>query len=638
MKTFVAVLRRELAERWLIPVAALLLSLVPLAAPLLPIGGYRGPELRAGTALALALIASYLLALVLGSSVLARDLGERRLGFYFARPLPGWAIWAGKLVSAILLALGSGVLIVLPSLLLGDRFDPGDLAWSLDLAENAGLWIGSVSLVVLLANAAAVMFRSRSPWILLDLGAATLLTAVLWVESSRLAVAGANGVVMRLQIVLLAALIAALVAASAVQVLRARTDLRRGHRLLSLTLWSLLGLATLAAMGYGRWVLAASPEDLVAFRLVMPAPAGPWVAVSGPVARRPDYEPLFLLDTRSGRYFRLSVSWWAYEVWAGPAFSADGRRAVWLEPDRRGLVVPVSLHRLDLDRPGARPVPMPITFDERAPRALSLSQDGRRLALIHRERILVMDLDTGRNLASVPVPAGGEIRQDRLRFLASGTLRFYSTPTPGEQDNELRVIDVDPGTGRVLRSFALPAPGEWAWDLSRDGNRLLLHDRDLTFTTSRVRIVDLATGESSPPVELPRVTGRADFLGDDRLLVSDRAGGRAVLRLLDLRGTELRRFEIPAARLRIGGRLAPGLLVVAVVPPGARDDWASRRSLLLDLERGGWRPLVDGLAPAAWTNLPPGSPATRLFFDNRGGLVELDPETGQRRVILRPEP
>jgi hypothetical protein len=637
MKAFIAILRRELAERWLILVAAILLGLIPLAAPFLPIEGYQGPELRAGTALALALITSYLLALVLGSSVLARDLGERRLGFYFSRPLPGWAIWAGKLMTAFVLALGSGFLIVLPCLLLGDRLDPAGLSWRVDTTENVVLWAASLSLLILLANAAAVMFRSRSPWLLLDLGAATLLTAVLWVAWSRLASAGASGAVMQIQIVLLVVLFVALAAASAVQVLRARTDLRRGHRLLSLTLWGLLGLATLAVAGYGRWILAASPEDLLSFRFVMPAPAGNWAAVSGPVERGYGFEPLFLLDTRSGRYVRIASSVWSYEFWGGPVFSPDGRRAIWLEAEGR-QPLPLYVRRLDLDRPGARPTPVPVVFDETYPRSLSLSRDGRRLAAIHRDRILVMDLATGRALASAPVPAGGQTWEDRLRFLASGALRFYGTRAigEGEAERELRVIDLDPGTGKILRSLALPASDELIWDLSPDGNRLLLGSRNLAFTSSRTRIVDLTTGDSSSsPIALQAVAGSASFLGDDRVLVSERTGGKAVLRVLDIQGAELRRFEIPADRLRLGGQPAPGLLVVAIVPPGAGKDLALRRCLLLDLDRGTWRSLVDGMAPLSWPKTSIGSPGTRLFLQDRGGLVEVDPATGRQRVILR---
>lgn len=645
MKAFLAVLRRELAERWLIPVAAALLGFVPLAAPLLPVEGYHGPDLRAGTALALALIASYLLAVVLGGSVIARDLGERRLGFYFSRPLPGWAIWAGKLASALVLALGSGVLIGLPAMLLGDRLDPAGywgvgFSWRTSLVANAVLWAASVSLLILLANAVAVMVRSRSPWLLLDLAAAAVLISVLWVEQSRLAAAGAYGASAWALTALLAALALALLVASAVQVVRARTDLRRGHRLLSLTLWTLLGISALAVSGYGWWVLAAGPEDLESFQFVLPAPAGTWAAVAGPVERRAGFEPVFLFDTRSPRYFRISSAYWAYGDRGWPVFSKDGRHAAWLESD--GLrALPLFVRSLDLERPGARPVPVPIVFAESSPRAFTLSPDGRRLAVVHRGRILVLDMATGRARASVPVPpveAGGieELRGDGLRFLGSGVLRFVRVQpvAEGGKEREVRLIDLDPGTGRVLRTLARPTDAEYVWDTAPGGDRVLLHTRGYPPHPSEFQILDLTTGEPGIRFTLPSATGNVEFLDDDRLLTTQRGGGKALLRLLDLHGTVLRRFELPADRIRVGGRPAPGLLALSILPAGARNDWASRRSLLLDLDRGTLRLLGGGIVPVPWAHLPPASPGTRLFLQGRGGLVDLDPETGRRRVIL----
>lgn len=645
MKAFLAILRRELAERWLIPVAAILLGLVPLAAPLLPVEGYRGPDLRAGTALALALIASYLLAVVLGGSVIARDLGERRLGFYFSRPIPGWSIWAGKLASALVLALGSGVLIGLPAMLLGDRLDPAGywgigFSWRISLVANVALWAASVSLLILLANAVAVMIRSRSPWLLLDLAAAAAVISVLWVQQSRLAAAGAYGASAWALTALLAALALALLAASAVQVVRARTDLRRGHRLLSLTLWTLLGLAVLMVSVYGRWVLAAGPEDLESFQFALPAPAGTWVAAAGPVERRAGFEPVFLFDTRSLRYFRISSAYWVYGDRGWPVFSKDGRHAAWLESEGP-RALPLFVRSLDLERPGARPVQVPIVFAESSPRAFALSPDGRWLAAVHRGRILVMDMATGRVRASVPVPpveAGGveELLGDWLRFLPSGTLRFcrVQPAAEGETRREIRVMDIDPGTGRVLRTLVQPATDESVWDASPSGDRILLHHREYPPKPSDFQVLDLTTGESVLRFSLPSATSSAEFLDEDRLLTSQRSGGKGVVRLLDLHGTELRRFEFPADRLRVAAQPSPGFLIVSTVPPGLGNDWRSRRSLLLDLDRGTWRPLVEGMVPVAGPRLPPGSPGTRLFLQDRGGLVEQDPATGRRRVIL----
>src|SRR6185436_4892397 len=108
----------------------------------------------------------------------------------------------------------------------------------------------------------------------------------------------------------------------------------------------------------------------------------------------------FLLDVSSGRSFRIRG---AFGIWGGLAFSRDGRRVVWLEPGGRRVFL-LTLFRLDLDRPGARPVQVPISFSDGSPGALALSGDGRRLAAIHKDRILVSDLGTGRLLVSHPMP------------------------------------------------------------------------------------------------------------------------------------------------------------------------------------------------------------------------------------------
>jgi hypothetical protein len=61
------------------------------------------------------------------------------------------------------------------------------------------------------------------------------------------------------------------------------------------------------------------------------------------------------------------------------------------------------------------------------------------------------------------------------------------------------------------------------------------------------------------------------------------------------------------------------------------------RSDLLDLETGVLRPLGEAIYPDGWPSLPAGSIGTRLFLQEKGGLVEIDLATGRRKVILRPE-
>lgn len=631
MRAFVSILGREIAERRLLLLAALLLGIVPLAMPFLPLAHANPADARAGTAVALSLIASFVLALVLGSTVLARDLAERRLGFYFSRPLPGWAIWAGKLSAAILLAFGSGLLVLLPSLLLGDRPElagsvtTGGRLWSMDLA----LWAGSVLVLLLLANAVSVAVRSRSPWLLLDLLAAAVLTAAAWLITRRLLEARAFETMTAAHLGLLAGAVLSLAAASACQVVSARTDLRRGHRVLSLVLWSLLGLSVLAFGGFTAWVLGAEPEDLADIHQVLPAPAGDWIGLSGTAGGRAGYTPAFLLDTRSGRFVRISP---IEGPWYGVAFSQDGRRAAWVEARGRSQF---HLASLDLDRPGSAPILMPGLL-ERLPHALALSPDGARLALLDTGRVLIQELRTGKLLASIPIPQGEVFRSDRIRFLDGRRLRFFGAEWSGmgkDLDSRIRVIDFEAGSGRVLRDFPVPGGGQILWGLSAGGDRLLLRSVVMSGGRFEMRVVDLQTGEPSVTIPLAGTFAGAVLLRDGRMVFVSDHRDRSWLQILDARGAELKRIPIDSDLVHLGGQPEPGLLVLAVRKPGLPRKW---RSLLLDVDRGSLRPLGEGLHPAGWPGLPEGSVGTRLFIQDEGGLVQLDARTGRRKTILQP--
>ncbi len=633
MRAFGAVLRRELAERWLLALAAALLGLVPLAVPFLPLGISQAPDARSGTATALAVIVSFVLALVLGSTVLARDLAERRLGFYFSRPLAGWAIWAGKLTGAAILALGSGLLVLLPSVLLGDRPDPsGYWGPASDFALSFTLWALTVLALLLAANAFSSMVRSRSPWLLLDLLAGTLLVGLVGAITGRLLTAGALSALAMAHAGLLVAFVLSFAAASAIQVTRGRTDPRRGHRLLSLTLWALLGLSALAFGGYTRWVLAATPEDLVEIGGVVPASAGDWIALGGSTGMlRGGFEPNFLLDTSSGRSFLIRSQ---SAGWGGVTFSRDGRHAAWAQMAGRGAL-PVTIHRLELDRPGAEPVATPIGFSEHFPHSMVLSPDGARMACLAGERIVAQEMKDGRLLLAAPILAGDSWSADRLRFLDSTTLRLYRTRIE-KGGTELRVLDFDLGTGKTIREIRVPEYDHFLWGISQDGQQLLLKSRKVELSSQEIAIAitDLRSGGPPTGIRLEGVSSGLSFLTDGRLVIARRNRGRLELHLLDARGKELKRFGFRGHRIQLGSQPAPGLLVVMITMGPSDETW---RSALLDLESGTLRQIGEGLYQEGWPILPPGSVGTQLFVQKNGGLVRIDPVTGRQRVILHPE-
>ena len=130
MIALLEVVRREVDERRLYLAGGLLLGLLPLLAPLLPWAAAQpAMEVREATAVTLFWIASLIFSVLLGGAVFGGDLAERRLSFYFSRPLSGWAVLGGKLAATLLVGFTATALVLLPSVALGWRlpqfFRPG---------------------------------------------------------------------------------------------------------------------------------------------------------------------------------------------------------------------------------------------------------------------------------------------------------------------------------------------------------------------------------------------------------------------------------------------------------------------------------------------------------------------------------
>ncbi|HZF12561.1 MAG TPA: hypothetical protein VFE33_27545 [Thermoanaerobaculia bacterium] len=632
MRGFLAVFEREIAEHrllFLIGLAGFVPVPVSFTAPALP------ADQRGAAALLVSGIVAAVLAVGLGASVVARDLAERRLGFYFARPLSGWAIWAGKLGAALVLSLGVGLLFLLPYLL----FEPAVRG---ELANGGGLQllygVGGIAALVLAADLVSLLVRSRSPWLGLDVVAAVAVGLLGWdgalrlIRATTLGAPGQPPIVPALQGVVPLVLLAVL-AASAAQLVLGRTDPRRGHRFLSLTLWSLLLAGGLGLVGYSRWLVAATPADLVAVPIVLPAPAGSAVVVQGPAVHRGAYLPLFLLDTASGRFQRI----FPVPYWGTLRVSADGRRAVWLDSQDRGVRGPAVLVRLDLTRPEARPVHTPLSFAGGFD-SLALSPDGRRVALLERGRLLAFDVDKAGLLASFPL-SGGNVFRSRLQFLDGSHLRYFRNTTedyalPGSRTARIEIADFDLATGRRVEVGHTALFEDAAtWAPSPDGSHLLVHRPLEALALFDVR-------REAPVAELPARLFGSGFLADGRVVAASPRAGSRDLTLLSPDGAVERRFPFPGVRsLRLGGEPLPGKLVIGVQTAGASplDRTGTWESRLLDLATGDSRSLGRRL-PAAGPETGPASAGSRLFFRGNDQLVLLDPVSGQEHQVAgRPD-
>jgi hypothetical protein len=657
MKGFVAVLEREIFERRLLAVVALILGLVPLVLPLVPgllPGGFSSEDLRSGLAIGLAMLLTAVLAFGLGATIIAGDLAERRLGFYFARPLSGMAVWAGKTAAALLVVLGCGVLVLAPATLAGIDSNPFGIQAGLGWAGTALLWCVALLGLILAAHAASLIVRSRSPWLLLDLVALGTVVGLYWSASRRLTMAGVGAMVVwsrnplgdpRDWIAAGFCLVAvtSLALAGALQVIRGRTDLRRGHRFLSQTLWGGLLVAAFLLTALSVWWVGGGPSDLRSVDEVLGAPSGGWVALVGSSSRIAALRQGFLYDLRSGRFVRAGFGTSTNDFVPQVRFSADGHRAVWVTFDGAPFQSPLVLFRLDLDRPGAAPVRTLISFRV-PPVSLALSPDGRRVAdygYYAERRVAVADVDSGRVLAAAEYDP--TVGQPHLAFADADHLRVYEAsrfPVSGAPEGVVkgpRILELDltsrtprlapvgalQATGAIASLMPLPPGtlGMASLNLSPSGDRVLLHDRQ------SLTLRDARTGEVLKELAGRRSTGA--FLADGRIAVATAgsAAGRE-LRIVSPDGrSELRRFPFPGAHaVVVADQPGPDLLRVVVGTP--KSPWEVR---ILDLASGASR----SLGARRLVSLGGRKPVTGSQLAQAQGFLWFDLLSFRERVLLK---
>jgi hypothetical protein len=627
VRALLAITARELRERWTLPLAifvwGFVMVLVVQFVDVIP---------RSLATLA-ALAGAWGVALLMGGSVLSRDLGDGRLAFFFARPVPWWSIAGGKLLAALLLAIATPIAGLLPTLVVD--WNPAQDAASLGQMLTGGGLVLKLTLLVALVcfgHVASVVYRARSTWAAVDfllLGACVWGGVWLFYAFKRLGVVIRFGQGSAWTLLVPLLLVAAVpVAASVAQVAVGRSDLRRGHRALSIVFWSGV-LAWFVALG-ALLVRerAVTPATLFSRGVSGAAPDGRLVGILGNPNRF--HSAAFLFDTATGRALRVGHGTW-------PAFSEDGRTAAWLEepPFWRGdRLMDVRLARLDDAGFTVEPVELSSGLPPAAPVAVALSPRADKLAIAQIQTLSVFDLPSGRALSSTSAEGGAWMA---ATFLPDGQLRALRGVRPAVGGGAARVEVVTISGGLTATAVPLEVAGHAVLVSPPEGDLVLLAE---TVTPRRISLHDTRTGR--------RV---ATFGGQDDVQVNDGfilSSGRVaiiesqgpVLRLrLAREGEPDLTAELPRGSIFLG-ELPGGLLTVGRYVQAT--DRLTRETLFFSSETAEPRGREPGLIPALRVNSlrarRVAGTAARLFVADSGELVDLDPATRERRVLLPAPP
>ncbi len=272
MKGLLTIARQEIAQRWFVLPAALALGLVPLL--IARIGGCEdlslygttydglcsGPYQNLASIVQLGLLLiSYVAAFAIGMGVLGRPLHDGGIAFYFARPVSAIAIVVGKVAGALALVLAVESLLCIRSI--GSAADDR-VTNNVPLAILIGAGFLGAGLVL------GILARSKSRWFILDAIGAVVVTFEFTKLLDRINLAEMRfrfssyekarplfEQVSSIMTGMLAAAIAATFLAAGAAIAIGRIDQERAHKVLSITLWTLLIAIGGIGFSIGQWGL-----------------------------------------------------------------------------------------------------------------------------------------------------------------------------------------------------------------------------------------------------------------------------------------------------------------------------------------------------------------------------------------------
>lgn len=457
VKQAILIAGRELRGRSRLFLFAAAFAVIPFAATLLPgARGHRADVIGiAGALLGAGL--SFTVAIALGATTVGRELTERRLSFWFARPISGVALWIGKAAGALLASIACLLIVAGPAFLaVGRNWNAGDTR------RSEILLIAPLTMIILflVSHALSTVIRSRSTLLALDAVLLAGVATALYVVARRVAAAGDPRQAFELVNGAATLLVAGLALAPAWQLAQGRTDPRRNHIAFSRAFWPMAIVVVLATGAFAAWLITPDLDDLDRITMIQQPPVGNWAVASGYDEQRRGFEATFLVDGASGRTVRMPTP-----LWWGMTVSRDGRTVAWLQPDAFLRTTERTLYTRRLDDPGAEVVETTIRTNGKQ---VVLSDDGHRAAVADEKTISVHDLGSGALLASVSVPEGNAVAN--LFFTSPDVVRIVQ---PGRGDlDALRIFEWNLAARSLVKTGQSAEGLHGPASASADGTRL----------------------------------------------------------------------------------------------------------------------------------------------------------------------
>lgn len=488
-------------------------------------------------------------AVIFGVSTISSELAEKRLSFWFTRPISAASIWFGKLTAAVAMSFACFTIIAVPAMLLSaDRWraHPVEQPW-----QVFAFALAAIAVLFVVSHTVSSILRSHSWFLAVDIAMAVIATVALFLITRPLLLNADSK-----PLFLFAIGIALVMFIAPIRQLAAgRTDVRRSHRALSITLWSGIAIVLVLAATWTSWRVVAKPSDLKITQVMQNADGSAYFLV-GYSPRQPKTVATFLVDAKSGHSERVAFSHTMH-------FSRNGRVAGWIEPRFTGGSQ-LMIHDFD----SGRTIATGLTATDN--NGIVFSDDGARVVIREHERLTVYDVASRRLVASMKFAPMSVLT---IFFRDNDTLHLT-----GGANGLLTVRELDLSTERETQLVKQQMRASYPLSISNDASRILIDGTR--------EILDGRTG--AVLAQLPRSEHplMASMLGDGTVATLDRPDREIKLRLYSRDGVAQHELTLPSQNAWLIGERRKNTLIVIGYDHADRATREGRTLYVINLETG----------------------------------------------------